>query len=153
MLADVKTLVTIGDAELRAGHLDRPQRSCRASRRRFEVRIPPGYEVSAVSGASLERHADPPGRVVLFVSNPAQRRHQFLVSLERSSSGGSFKLDTSNSDAAVGAAGDREIAVEGIGTLEISVRGDTGTPSDGRPRGRSRARICGAAIAARGVPL
>ena len=120
LLSDVKTLVTIGEAELRLVTLV-DLTVVQGEPSALEVRIPAGYEVTGVSGASLERHEERPGLVVLFVTNPSQRRHQFLVSLERSNSGGSFKLETGVPTLPSAQRETGEIAVEGIGTLEISV--------------------------------
>jgi hypothetical protein len=120
LLADVKTLVTIGEAELRLVTLV-DLTVVQGEPSAIEVKVPSGYEVTGVSGASLERHEERPGLVVLFVTNPSQRRHQFLVSLERSNSGGSFRLDTGVPGLPSAQRETGEIAVEGVGTLEISV--------------------------------
>ena len=120
LLADVKTLVTIGEAELRLVTLV-DLTVVQGEPSAIEVTIPAGYEVTGVSGASLERHEERPGQIILFVTTPSQRRHQFLVSLERSNSGGSFKLETGIPALPSAQRETGEIAVEGIGTLEISV--------------------------------
>jgi hypothetical protein len=120
LLADVKTLVTIGDADLRLVTLI-DLTIVQGEPASIEVTIPAGYEVAGVSGASLERHEERPGLLVLFVSTPSQRRHQFLLSLERSNSGGSFKLETGLPALPSAQRETGEIAVEGVGTLEISV--------------------------------
>ena len=120
LLADVKTLVTIGDADLRLVTLI-DLTIVQGEPASIEVTIPAGYEVAGVSGASLERHEERPGLLVLFMSTPSQRRHQFLLSLERSNSGGSFKLETGLPALPSAQRETGEIAVEGVGTLEISV--------------------------------
>lgn len=120
LLADVKTLVTIGEAELRLVTL-LDLTIVQGEPSAIEVTIPAGYEVTGVSGASLERHEERPGLIVLFVTAPSQRRHQFLVSLERSNSGSSLKLETSIPAVSAAQRETGEIAVEGIGTLELSV--------------------------------
>jgi hypothetical protein len=120
LLADVKTLVTIGDADLRLVTLI-DLTIVQGEPASIEVTIPAGYEVAGVSGASLERHEERPGLPVLFMSTPSQRRHQFLLSLERSNSGGSFKLETGLPALPSAQRETGEIAVEGVGTLEISV--------------------------------
>jgi hypothetical protein len=120
LLADVKTLVTIGEAELRLVTLV-DLTVVQGEPSAIEVKIPAGYEVAGVSGASVERHEERPGLVVLFVSTPSQRRHQFLVSLERSNSGGSFTLETGIPALPSAQRETGQIAIEGIGTLEISV--------------------------------
>ena len=57
----------------------------------------------------------------LFVSAPARRRHQFLLNLERSGAGGSFKLETGFPTVPAAQRETGEVAIEGIGTLEIAV--------------------------------
>jgi len=120
LLADVKTLMTIGEAELRLVTL-LDLTVVQGEPSAIEVTIPTGYEVTGVSGASLERHEERPGLIVLFVTAPSQRRHQFLVSLERSNSGSSLKLETGIPALPSAQRETGEIAVEGIGTLELSV--------------------------------
>jgi hypothetical protein len=120
LLADVKTLMTIGEAELRLVTLI-DLTVVQGEPSTIEVTIPAGYDVAGVSGASVERHEERPGLVVLFLTTPSQRRHQFLVSLERSGSGGSFKLETGLPSLPSAQRETGEIAVEGIGTLEMSV--------------------------------
>ena len=57
---------------------------------------------------------------MIFVSDPALRRHQFLINLERQHAAGSFTLETGfpTLPAAQREAG--EVAVEGLGTLEVA---------------------------------
>src|SRR5260370_2667925 len=119
LLSEVKSIVTIGDADVRLGSLVNAT-IVQGEPSQIAVTIPAGYEVVSVSGASLERTEAQPGRVVLFGSDPALRRHQFLVSLERQHAGGSFKLGTRlpTLPAAQREAG--EVAVEGLGALGVT---------------------------------
>ena len=81
-LADVKTLVSLRDAEMRltslvevtvlAGQPDR-----------VELTVPAGFVVTGASGPTLEGTDERSGVLVMRVSRPAERRHQFLLSLER----------------------------------------------------------------------
>jgi hypothetical protein len=118
MLADVKTLITIGDADLRLLSL-LDLTIVQGEPAQFDVQIPPGYELAGVTGVSLERTEQQSGRVTLFVSAPSRRRHQFLLNLERAVSG-SFKLETAFPTIPAAQRETGEVAVEGIGTLEIS---------------------------------
>jgi hypothetical protein len=119
MLSEVKTLVTIGDADLRLLSLV-DVTIVQGEPAEIEVRIPAGYELAGVTGGSLDRSEQQGERVLLTVSTPARRRHQFLLNLERASAGGSFKLDTGVPTVPAAQRETGEIAVEGIGTLEIS---------------------------------
>lgn len=118
LLSDVKTLVTIGDADIRLVTLAGVT-VVQGEPTEIEVRIPSGFEVTSVSGVSLDRSEERPGAIVLFVTNPAQRQHQFLVSLERPNVGGSFTLETGFVTLAASQRETGEVAVEGVGTLAL----------------------------------
>jgi Carboxypeptidase regulatory-like domain len=119
LLADVKTLVTIGDADVRLVSLI-DLTIVQGEPAEVEVRLPAGYEVVGVTGGSLERSEQKGQSLLLVVSPPARRRHQFLLNLERSNGGGSFKLDTAFPIVPEAQRETGEVAVEGVGTLEIS---------------------------------
>ena len=119
VLSDVKTLVTIGEADVRLLTL-LDVTVVQGEPSQLDVALPAGYEMTSASGASLDRTENQPDRISLFVTNPAQRRHQFLLSLERQNSGGSFKLETSFPTVIAARRETGEVAVEGVGTLEIA---------------------------------
>ncbi|HEV2984630.1 MAG TPA: carboxypeptidase-like regulatory domain-containing protein [Vicinamibacterales bacterium] len=121
-LADVMTLVTIGDSDVRMVALV-DVTVVQGEPRAIEVRLPPGYEVTGISGSSLESSDQRDGGVMLTVGDPAARRHQFLVSLERPHEGGSFTLDTGFPSLPDAQRERGEIAIEGVGTLELSANG------------------------------
>ena len=118
LLSDVKTLVTIGDADVRLLSL-LDVTIVQGEPAQIDVQIPAGYEVAGITGASLERTEQQGDRLSLFVSAPARRRHQFLLNLERSGAGGSFKLETALPTLAAAQREAGQVAVEGLGTLEI----------------------------------
>jgi hypothetical protein len=60
--------------------------------------------------------------VTLTVGDPAARRHQFLISLERAHGDGSFSLDTGIVSVRDVQRERGEIAVEGVGTLELAAQ-------------------------------
>jgi hypothetical protein len=124
-LSDVKTLLTIGEAEVRAASLvDVTVLQGEASR--FELRLPQGYDVVSVSGATLDTSELQAGAVMLTVLDPAVRRHQFLVTLERPGSGGSFKLETAFATLPGAQRESGEVALAGVGTLEIGAADNPG---------------------------
>src|SRR5262245_7585169 len=130
MLDDVMTLLTIGDSDLRMVALV-DVTVVQGEPRSIEVRLPPGYELTGVSGSSLESSDEREGGVMLTV-DPAARRHQFLISLERTHDGGSFTTDSTfvslpNTQRERG-----EVAIEGVGTLELTAnpRGAAASPTD-----------------------
>ena len=117
LLADVKTLVTIAEADVRLLSLV-DVTVVQGEPAGIEVRLPAGYELASVTGSSLDRSEQQDQRLMLVVSTPA-RRHQFLLNLERSSGGGSFKLETSLPTVPSAQREIGEVAVEGVGTLEL----------------------------------
>ena len=119
MLADVLTLVSLGDADVRmVGLIDIAV--VQGEPRLIDVQLPPGYDLTGVTGSSLESSQEHDGTLVLNVSDPAARRHQFLVTLERAHSVGSFALDTDVIALPTVQRERGEIAIEGVGTLELA---------------------------------
>jgi hypothetical protein len=119
MIADLKTLVTIGDADVRLVTLA-DLNVVQGEPSEVVVQLPDGYELAGVTGTSLDRSEERGRQVVLFLSSPSQRRHQFLVTLERTTMGGSFKLETAFPRIAAVQRETGEVAIEGLGTLEIA---------------------------------
>jgi hypothetical protein len=119
ILADVKTLVTIGEADVRLMTL-MDISVVQGEPLQIDLDIPAGYEVTSVSGATVDRTEPRAGGLTLFVTRPAERRHSFLISLERQRTGGSFKLETGLPGVPRAQRETGEVAVEGVGTLEVS---------------------------------
>jgi hypothetical protein len=125
LLADVMTLVTLGDSDVRmVGLIDLA--IVQGEPRSVEVQLPGGYEVTGISGSSLESSEQRDGSVVLTIANPAARRQQFLISLERAHDAGSFSLDTGLMTIPAAQRERGDIAIEGIGTLELTTRESEG---------------------------
>ncbi len=116
-LSNVKTLVSVGEAELRLAALA-DINVIQGDPTQFELEIPSGYEVTGVTGASLESSETQANNLVLKVNAPSQRNHQFLISLERSitetKSGVPF-LSFKNAQREIG-----EVLIEGTGTMELT---------------------------------
>lgn len=119
LLAEVKSIVTIGDADVRLVSLVNVT-IVQGEPSEIAVTVPAGYEVVSISGASLERTESQAGRVTLLLTDPALRRHQFLVSLERSHTPGSFTLESGFPTLPAAQRETGEVAVEGLGTLEVT---------------------------------
>lgn len=119
ILSEVKSVITIGESDVRLVSLLNAT-VVQGEPSQFEVSVPAGYEIASVSGASLERSETQDGRAVLYVADPSARRHQFLLSLERSHAGGSFKLESGLPALSAAQRETGELAIEGIGTMEIS---------------------------------
>jgi carboxypeptidase family protein len=118
-VADVMTLVTIGDSDVRMVALI-DVTVVQGEPRTIEVQLPAGYELTGITGSTLEKSDQDGATVTLTLREPAARRHQFLVSLERPHGGGSFTIDTAFVDVS-GVQRERgEVAVEGVGTLDLT---------------------------------
>ncbi|HSC25745.1 MAG TPA: carboxypeptidase-like regulatory domain-containing protein [Vicinamibacterales bacterium] len=119
MLADVRTLVAIGDADLRLLALI-DVTIVRGNPAGIDLQLPAGYQVTGSSGTSLERTEETPGRLRLVVTNAALPRHQFLISLERAAASGSFRLETGFPSVPLAQRETGEIGIVGVGTLAVS---------------------------------
>jgi hypothetical protein len=119
ILADVKSVITIGEADVRLVSLLNAN-VIQGEPSQIAIALPPGYEVASVSGATLDRSETQAGGLMLHVTDPSARRHQFLLSLERTHAGGSFKLDTALPTIPAAQRETGEVAIEGVGTIEIS---------------------------------
>jgi hypothetical protein len=119
MLGDVLTLVTLGDSDVRMAALV-DVTVVQGEPRTIVVRLPTGYELTGISGNSLESSDQRDGTVVLTVSDPAIRRHQFLVTLERTHPDGSFVFDTGLPGLPEAQRERGEVGIEGVGTLDVS---------------------------------
>ena len=117
--ADVLTLVTLGESDVRMVALI-DVTVMQGEPRTIDLRLPAGYELTSISGSTLDGSAQDGAAVRLTLRDPAVRRHQFLVSLERPHGGGSFTLDTAFVDVADVQRQRGEVAVEGVGTLDLN---------------------------------
>jgi hypothetical protein len=116
-LADLKTLVSVSEADLSVAVLA-DTTVVQGDPSQFEVEVPAGYEITGVTGASLDSTETPPGALILKVSNPSQRSHEFLISMERSLSATKADapfLSFKNAQRETG-----ELLVEGAGSTEIT---------------------------------
>jgi Carboxypeptidase regulatory-like domain len=118
-LCDAKTLVSVSEAEMRVAVLA-DVTVVQGEPSQFQVEIPAGYEITGVTGATLDSTETQPGLMTLKVNAPAQRSHEFLISMERS-------INDSKADAPfVGFKEAQretgEVLVEGAGTIEITAK-------------------------------
>jgi hypothetical protein len=115
-LSDAKTLVSVSEAEMRVAVLA-DVTVVQGQPSQFEVQVPEGYEITGVTGATLDSTETQPGGLILNVNAPT-RSHQFLISMERS-------INATKADAPFlsfkGAQRETgEVLVEGAGTMEIT---------------------------------
>ena len=118
-LSDVKTLVTVSEAEQRIAMLA-DINVVQGDPSQFELKMPEGYEMTGATGATIESTDEKAGVLTIKVANPAVHSHQFLITLERS-------LHETKTDAPFlsfqGAQRETgEILVEGAGTIELTAK-------------------------------
>ena len=116
-LSNIKTLVSVSEADIRLAVLA-DINVIQGEPAQFEVEVPAGYEVTGTSGASVDSSDVQSGVLTLKVNAPAQRTHQFLISMEKAI--GITKADVpflsvKNSQRETG-----EVLVEGVGTIELT---------------------------------
>lgn len=116
-LSSVKTLVSVSEADIRLVVLA-DITVVQGEPAQFEVEVPAGYEVTGASGASVDSSGVQSGVLTLKVNTPAQRSHQFLISMEKAI--GVTKADVpflsvKNTQRETG-----EALVEGVGTMELT---------------------------------
>jgi Carboxypeptidase regulatory-like domain len=115
-LADLKTLVSVSEADLAVGVLA-DVTVVQGDPSQFEVEVPAGYEIT-VTGASLDSTKTQAGILTLKVNNASQRSHEFLISMERPLSASKTDapfLTFKNAQRETG-----EVLVEGAGSMEIT---------------------------------
>jgi hypothetical protein len=116
-LSDVKTLVSVSEADLRIVVLADIS-VVQGEPSQFEIAMPAGFEFAGASGASVESSDVQSGVLSLKVRGAAQRSHQFLISLERSiteTKADAPFLSFNGAQREIG-----ELLVEGAGTMELT---------------------------------
>jgi hypothetical protein len=116
-LSDVKTLVSVSEADLRIAALA-DITVVQGDPTQFEVEIPEGYEVTGVTGPSLDSNETQAGVLTLKVRSASARSHDFLISMERSitdSKASAPFVSFKNAQRETG-----EVLIEGAGTMELT---------------------------------
>jgi hypothetical protein len=118
-VADVMTLLTLSDADVRMAALI-DINVVQGELRTMAIELPRGYELTGVSGSTVETSQQRNSELVLTLGDPAARSHQLLLTLERPIDAGSFNLDTGFIAVRDVQRERGEVAVEGVGTLELN---------------------------------
>lgn len=116
-LSDLKTLVSVSEADIKIATLADIS-VVQGDPSQFEVEIPQGYELTGATGSTLETSEVQSGMLILKLNSPAQRSHQFLISMEKSINATKADapfLSFKNTQRETG-----EILVEGAGTMELT---------------------------------
>ena len=118
-LSDAKTLISVSEAEMRVAVLADIS-VVQGEPSQFQVELPSGYEITGVTGATLDSTEMQPGLLTLKVNAPGQRSHEFLISMERSISDSKVEAPFLKFKGAQRETG--EVLVEGVGTMEITAK-------------------------------
>ncbi|HEY1676076.1 MAG TPA: carboxypeptidase-like regulatory domain-containing protein [Candidatus Sulfotelmatobacter sp.] len=116
-LSDSKTLVSVSEALMRVAVLA-DITVIQGEPAQFQVELPAGFEVTGVTGPTLDSNEIHAGVLTLKVNAPSQRTHQFLISMERAintTKANAPFLSFQNAQRETG-----EVMVEGAGTMEIT---------------------------------
>jgi len=116
-LSSVKTLVSVSEADLRLAVLA-DINVIQGEPTQFEVEVPAGYEVIGASGASVDSSDVHSAVLTVKVNAPAQRTHQFLISMEKAINVTKADLpflSVKNAQRETG-----EVLIEGVGTMELT---------------------------------
>ena len=116
-LSDVKTLISVSEADVRVAALA-DITVIQGTPSQFQLELPPGYEVTGVTGASLDSTELQSGILTLKVNAGSQRNHEFLISLEKTISGSKADAPFLTFKGAQRETG--EVLVEGAGTMELT---------------------------------
>jgi hypothetical protein len=116
-LADAKTLISVSEAEMRVAVLA-DITVVQGEPSQFHIGVPAGYEITGVTGPTLDSSETNSGVLTLKVNAPSQRSHQFLISMERSISGEKADAPFLSFKKAQRETG--EVLVEGTGTMELT---------------------------------
>jgi hypothetical protein len=119
-LSDVKTLVSVGEADLRIAALA-DVTVVQGEPGEFKLEVPEGYEITDVSGATVEGSEISGHELTVKLSATAPRSHQFLISMEKELAGAT-KIDVpfvsfQNTQRETG-----ELLVEGSGAMELTAK-------------------------------
>lgn len=118
-LADEKTLVSVSEADVRLAVLT-DITVVSGEPTQFHLDLPKGYEVTGVTGATLDSTETQNGVLTLKVNAPGQKSHEFLISMERSITG--TNVDAPFVSFKRAQREDGEVLVEGAGTMEITAK-------------------------------
>jgi hypothetical protein len=116
-LSDAKTLISVSEAEMRVAVLA-DITVVQGEPSQFQVELPAGYEVTGVTGATLDSTETQSGGLTLKVNAPTARGHQFLIAMERSISGAKADAPFLGFKGAQRETG--EVLVEGTDTMELT---------------------------------
>ncbi|MCM3869440.1 MAG: carboxypeptidase-like regulatory domain-containing protein [Pyrinomonadaceae bacterium] len=116
-LSDIKTVVSVGDSQMRITALC-DLAVIQGEAIEFRMPLPPGYELTEVTGSTLDSYDDQAGVLILRVRESSPRNHQFLVALERTNRDTKVEAPLFAFEGAQREIG--EVLVEGVGAMELT---------------------------------
>jgi Carboxypeptidase regulatory-like domain len=116
-LSDEKMLISVSEAEMRIAVLADIS-VVQGEPSQFHIDLPGGYEVTGVTGSTLDSTEINNGVLTLKVNTSTQRSHQFLISMERSITAAKADSPFLAFNGAQRETG--EVLVEGAGTMELT---------------------------------
>ena len=115
-LSDIKSVVSVGDSQQRITALC-DVTVVQGEPVEFRMPLPAGYELTEVTGSTLDSSRTDAGVLILNVREPTRRNHQFLVAIERSNR--ETKVDAPVLSFAGTQRETGELLVEGVGAMEL----------------------------------
>jgi hypothetical protein len=117
-LSDVKTLVTVTESDLRLAALA-DVTVVQGDLTEFKITVPTDYEITDVSGATVEGSEIAGDELTVKLNASAPRSHQFLITMEKPL-GGVAKLETPFLNFKDTQRETGEVLVEGTGAMELT---------------------------------
>ena len=152
-LAEIMTLITLDDSDVRMVALVDINVTQGELRTDDGAVCPPAMSFNRSAAARSKNSAPLASELILTVGNSEARSHQFLVTLERPHQGGSFTLDTGVISLKDIQRERGEIAIEGVGTMDLRGRRKAGLASHRRAGAEPIAAIARAPADPLRVPL
>ena len=116
-LSEIKTLLTVAEGELGIATLV-DVTVLQGEPEQFEIDLPAGYELTGATGGSIDTAQENGNVLTVKVTNPAQRNHQFLISLEKPLNDAKAEATFPGFRGAQRETG--EVLVEGTGAIELA---------------------------------
>ncbi|HWG49148.1 MAG TPA: carboxypeptidase-like regulatory domain-containing protein [Candidatus Acidoferrales bacterium] len=118
-LSEVKTLVSVGEADLKIAALA-DITMLQGEPAEFAVKVPEDFEITDVSGATVESSDEDSGILTIHLTGGAQKSHQFLISMERTLNDSKAEVPFISFKDAQRETG--EVLVEGAGAMELTAK-------------------------------
>jgi len=116
-LSDIKSVISVGESELSMAALC-DLTIIQGEAVEFRVPLPAGFELTEVTGTTLDSSETESGVLILKVREPGRRNHQFLIAIERSNRDTKAELPLLAFTGSQRETG--EVLIEGIGAMELT---------------------------------